>query len=163
MNSTTSLQGDWVGCSDLCEWNFSFEAKRETRTRREWSLESCENPKLEKPVVGYANRSYLLFSVIKSCQALDPMDFCIQGLPVLHYLIDLLRLIAYIGQMSHLTLCLPVLLLPSIFPGIKVFSNVIRLFASSGQSVGASAGEWCILDRGVVASAVVSSLQELEV
>ena len=36
---------------------------------------------------------------------------------------------------SHLILCHPLLLLPSIFPSIKVFS---RLFASVGQSIGAS-------------------------
>ena len=37
---------------------------------------------------------------------------------------------------DHLMLCHSVLLLPSIFPNIRVFS---RLFASGGQSIGASA------------------------
>ena len=47
---------------------------------------------------------------------------------------------------SQLTLCRPLLILPSVFPSIRVFSSefslfqkVQRLFASGGQSVGASA------------------------
>ena len=40
---------------------------------------------------------------------------------------------------SHLILCRPLLLLPSIFPSIRVFSNEFQLFASCGQSIGASA------------------------
>ena len=39
---------------------------------------------------------------------------------------------------NHLVLCCPLLLLPSIFPSIRVFSNE-WLFASGGQSIGASA------------------------
>ena len=39
---------------------------------------------------------------------------------------------------NHLILCHPLLLLPSIFPSIRVFSNEL-LFASGGQSIGASA------------------------
>ena len=39
---------------------------------------------------------------------------------------------------THLILCRPLLLLPSIFPSIRVFSNE-WLFSSGGQSIGASA------------------------
>ena len=39
---------------------------------------------------------------------------------------------------SHLILCYPLLLLPSIFPSIRVFP-VIQSFASGGQSIGVSA------------------------
>ena len=39
---------------------------------------------------------------------------------------------------NHLILCRPLLLLPSIFPSIRVFS-VSQLFPSGGQSIGASA------------------------
>ena len=39
---------------------------------------------------------------------------------------------------NHLIFCCPLLLLPSIFPSIRAFSND-RLFASGGQSTGASA------------------------
>ena len=40
---------------------------------------------------------------------------------------------------NHLVLCRPLLLLPSIFPSISIFSNELALLASSGQSIGASA------------------------
>ena len=43
---------------------------------------------------------------------------------------------------NHFILCLPLLLLPSIFPSIRVFSNevpVATVFALGGQSIGASA------------------------
>ena len=39
---------------------------------------------------------------------------------------------------NHLILCRPLLLLPSIFPSIRVF-KMSQLFASGGQSIGASA------------------------
>ena len=39
---------------------------------------------------------------------------------------------------SHLKLCRPLLLLPSIFPSIRVFS-MSQLFTSGGQSIGVSA------------------------
>ena len=39
---------------------------------------------------------------------------------------------------SHLNLCRPLLLLPSIFPSIRVFS-MSQLFTSGGQSIGVSA------------------------
>ena len=39
---------------------------------------------------------------------------------------------------NHLVLCRPLLLLPSIFPSIRVFSNE-SLFAAGGQSIGVSA------------------------
>ena len=38
---------------------------------------------------------------------------------------------------NHLILCCPLLLLPSIFPSIRVFSN--ELFTSGGRSIGVSA------------------------
>ena len=40
---------------------------------------------------------------------------------------------------NHLILCHPLLLLPSIFLSIRVFSNEEKLFPSGGQSTGASA------------------------
>ena len=38
---------------------------------------------------------------------------------------------------SHLRLCRPLLLLPSIFPSVRVFSKKSQFFASGGQSIGA--------------------------
>ena len=46
--------------------------------------------------------------------------------------------IALVMPSKHLILCRPLLLLPSIFPSMRVFP-VSRLFASGGQSIGVSA------------------------
>ena len=65
-------------------------------------------------------------SVAQSCLMLcDPMDCSTQGLPVHHQLPELLKLmfIESVMPSSHLILCHPLLLLPSIFPSIRVFSN----------------------------------------
>ena len=53
------------------------------------------------------------------------MDCSTPGFPVLHYLPGLLKLTSIESVMpsNHFILCYPLLLLPSIFPGIKVFSN----------------------------------------
>ena len=53
---------------------------------------------------------------------------------------SLLKLIAVESVMlsNPLILCCPLLVLPSIFPSIRVFSNE-SVFASGGQSIGASA------------------------
>ena len=53
---------------------------------------------------------------------------------------SLLRLMSLESVISsnHLILCRPLLLLPSVFPSIRVFS-MSQLFASSFQSIGASA------------------------
>ena len=54
----------------------------------------------------------------------DPMDFNTPGLPVHHQLLEFTKLmsIELVMPSNHLILCCP-LLLPSIFPSIKVFSN----------------------------------------
>ena len=66
-------------------------------------------------------------SVAQSCPILcDPMDCSMPGLPVQHQLSrSLLKLMSIKSVMasSHLILCRPLLLLPSIFPSIRVFSN----------------------------------------
>ena len=46
--------------------------------------------------------------------------------------------IASVMLSNHLILCCPLLLLPLVFPSIRVFSSD-QLFASGGQSIGASA------------------------
>ena len=53
------------------------------------------------------------------------MDFSIPGFPVLHYLPELLkfRSIDFAMLSNHLILSYLLLLLPSIFPSIKVFSS----------------------------------------
>ena len=56
---------------------------------------------------------------------------------------SLLKLMSIESVMTsnHLMLCCPLLLLPSIFPSIRVFSNesALQLFALGGQSIGALA------------------------
>ena len=51
------------------------------------------------------------------------------GFPVLHHLPELLKLMSIESVMpsNHLILCHPLLLLPSIFPNIRVFSNELAL------------------------------------
>ena len=66
------------------------------------------------------------WSVTKWCPTLwDPKDCSTPGFPVLHCLLSLLKLISIESVMpsNHLTLCHPLLLLSSIFPSIRVFSN----------------------------------------
>ena len=67
----------------------------------------------------------------KSLSPCDPMDCSTPGFPVLHYLWSLLKLVSIESMMpsNHLILCRPLLLLPSIFPSIRVFSNesVLRI------------------------------------
>ena len=55
----------------------------------------------------------------------DPMDYSMPGFPVHHQLPKLLKLmsIELVMPSNHLILCRPLLLLPSIFPSIIVFSN----------------------------------------
>ena len=71
--------------------------------------------------------------VVQSCASLcDPMDCSTLALPVLHCISwSLLKLMSAVAVMlsSHLILCRLLLLLPSIFPSIRVFSSesVLRI------------------------------------
>ena len=70
--------------------------------------------------------SYQFSLVAQSCLTLcDPMDCSTSGLPVHHYSQSLLKLMSTVLVMlsNNLILCHPLLLLPSIFPSIRVFSN----------------------------------------
>ena len=65
-------------------------------------------------------------SVVQSCLTLcNPMDYSTPGFPVHHQLLELAQ--THVHQVSdvsnHLILCHPLLLLPSLFPSIRVFSN----------------------------------------
>ena len=70
--------------------------------------------------------------VTKSCLTLcNPMEYSMPGSPVHHQPRSILKLmsIELIMPSNHLILCRPLLLLPSIFPRIRVFSNesVLRI------------------------------------
>ena len=68
-------------------------------------------------------------SVTQSCLTLcDPMDCSTPGFPVLHHLLELaqMEIVCSIESMmpfSNLILCLSLLLLPLVFPSIRIFSN----------------------------------------
>ena len=70
--------------------------------------------------------SVQFISVTQSCLTLcDPMNHSTPGLPVHHQSQGLPKLmsIELVMPSNHLILCHPLLLLPSIFPSIEVFSN----------------------------------------
>ena len=65
-------------------------------------------------------------SVTQSCPTLcDSMNCSMPGFPVHHQLPEIAQLMSIESVMpsNHLILCRPLLLLPSIFPNIRVFSN----------------------------------------
>ena len=65
-------------------------------------------------------------SVAQSCPSLcDPMDCSTRGFPLIALSWSLFKLmsIELVMPSNHLILCFPLLLLPSIFPSIRVFSN----------------------------------------
>ena len=71
-------------------------------------------------------RSVQFSSVPQSCPTLcDPKNRSTSGHPVHHQLPELLKLmfIELMIPSNHLILCPPLLLLPSIFPSIRFFSN----------------------------------------
>ena len=70
-------------------------------------------------------------SVAKSCLTLQPSGLQHARLPSLSFTVSrcLLKFMSIESVMpsNHLILCLPLLLLPSIFPSIRVFSNELAL------------------------------------
>ena len=80
-------------------------------------------------------------SVTKLCPTpCSPMNCSPPGFPVIHYLMEFAQLMSIESVMpsNQLILCRPLLLLPSIFPFSGSFP-MSWLFASGGQSIGASA------------------------
>ena len=61
--------------------------------------------------------------------SVTPMDCSTPGFPVLHCLHSLLKFMSIKSMMlsNHLILCCPLLLLPSIFPSVRIFSNELAL------------------------------------
>ena len=69
-------------------------------------------------------------SVAQSCPTLfDPMNRSMPGLPVHHQLPEFTQLMSIdlVMPSNHLILCCPLLLTPSVFPKIRVFSNELAL------------------------------------
>ena len=74
----------------------------------------------------FLNMACLSVHLLSRCQALcDPVDGSMPGLPVHHQLRELAQ--THVQRVSdaikHLILCCPLLLLPSILPSLRVFSN----------------------------------------
>ena len=88
-----------------------------------WGL-CCQNTKV---VPGKKNFFSVQFSsVAQSCLTLcDPVDCSTPSLPVHHQLPEFTQThVHWVGDaINHLILCRPLLLPPSIFPSIRVFSN----------------------------------------
>ena len=69
-------------------------------------------------------------SVTQSCPTLcDPIDCSMPGFPIHHQLPEPTQLMSITSVMpsNHLILCCPLLLQPSVFPSIRVFSNGLVL------------------------------------
>ena len=79
-----------------------------------------------------------LFSHVRLC---NPMGCSTPGFPVHHHSRGLLKPMSIMSVMpsSHLILCQPLLLPPSIFPSIRVFPNELALHIRQPKSIGASA------------------------
>ena len=71
---------------------------------------------------------YCSCSIAKSCLTLCyPMDCSMPGFSILHYLLEFAQFMSIESVMlsNQLILCCLLLLLPSIFPSIRVFSNTV--------------------------------------
>ena len=71
-------------------------------------------------------RSFQFSSAAQSHLTLcDPMDHSPPGFPVLYHLSELAQTLSIecVMRSNYLILCHPLLLLPSIFPSIRIFSN----------------------------------------
>ena len=76
-----------------------------------------------KITMRYHRTPVRISSVAQSCPALcDPMDCSMPGFPVHHQLPEH-TCIMLVMPSNHLILCYPLLLLPSIFPSIRIFSS----------------------------------------
>ena len=83
-------------------------------------------------------------SVAKSCPTLcAPMNCSTPGFPVLHCLLEFIQTPVHWVRMPsiHLILCQPLLLLPSIFPQIRVFSNKSTPNSSVDKEYACNAGD----------------------
>ena len=85
---------------------------------RWWLLRINSTSNLESKVFS----SVQSLGLVRLC---DPMDCSTPGFPLHHQLPELARLMSIVSVVpsNHLILCCPLLLLPSIFPSIRVFSS----------------------------------------
>ena len=89
-----------------------------------WSADRRRFEKMHK--VPRLSLQLVFSSIAQSCPTLcDPMDCSTPGLPDHHQLPKLIQTRGYRvdDAINYVILCRPLLLLPSIFPRIRVFSN----------------------------------------
>ena len=113
----------------LCFLNFSFISKLslfKNKEKNNQTKKAKDNP-ISCKIIYYdvfPCCSVQFSSFTQSCLTLcDPMDCSMPGFPVHHQLQSLLKLmsIELVMPSNHLIFCHPLLLLPSIFPSIRVF------------------------------------------
>ena len=88
--------------------------------------QALQGSRRSKPQWTIHMQRWKFISVTQSCPVLfDPMDCSTPGLLSITKSQNLLKLLSIESVMpsNHLILCCPLLLLPSIFPSIRVFSN----------------------------------------
>ena len=108
-----------TGCLCIC-----FPATLSLRSTH--SFPCCVRKSLLHVCISIQFRSVQFSSFTQLCLTLcDPMNRSTPGLPVHHHLQEFTQTqsIKSVMPSSHLILCHPLLLLPSIFPNIRVFSN----------------------------------------
>ena len=91
--------------------------------------------------VNLTSHNLAINSVAESCPTIcDVLAFSTAGFLVQHQIPELAQIhsIELVMQSNHLILCRPLLLLPSIFPSIRVFSNE-SVLSTGGQSIWVSA------------------------
>ena len=122
----------------LCPWGFSgkntgvgchfllqgiFPTQRSNPRLLHWQVDSLPRSHLVSP---YEKIQFNNSSVTQSCPTLcDPMDAACQASLSVTNSQSLLKLLSIdlVMPSNHLILCHPLLLLPSIFPSIRIFSN----------------------------------------
>ena len=120
---------EWTGWISLQSKGLSRVFSNTTVQKHQFLIGNCNSCFLSY----FAFHRYLLYyhcccccSVAQSFQTLwDLMDCSTPGFPVFHISWSLLKLmsIEWVMPSNHLILCRPLLLLPSIFPSIRVFSD----------------------------------------
>ena len=88
-------------------------------------MPGTEFPRISVVQLGCGFSSVQFSSLTQSCPTLcDPMNRSTPGLPVHHQLPEFTQTYVHrVSDANHLILCCPLLLLPSVLPSIRVFSN----------------------------------------
>ena len=76
------------------------------------------------------NPFIVVFQLLNQVILCNPFDCSIPHFPVLYHFQSLLKLmfIESVTPFNHVILCRPLLLLPLMFPSIRVFSNELALY-----------------------------------